>query len=162
MRKSGDTDMTFGEFIKVYREDRSPRIKESTAAMKDNIIDTKLLPYFGKKRLRDITTKDIISWQNVMLNYRDPETGKPYSKSYLKTIHNQLSAVFNHAVRFYQLKENPAATVGNMGSEKGIQMNCWTKKERLWRRWQIWLTSIRSFLNMGSGMFVRLDSVLRM
>ena len=45
--------------------------------MKDNIIDTKLLPYFGKKRLRDITTKDIISWQNVMLNYRDPETGKP-------------------------------------------------------------------------------------
>ena len=122
IRKSGDTDMIFGEFIKVYREDRSPRIKESTAAMKDNIIDTKLLPFFGKKRLRDISTKDILSWQNVMLNYRDPETRKPYSKSYLKTIHNQLSAVFNHAVRFYQLKENPAATVGNMGSEKGIRV----------------------------------------
>ena len=82
MCKSGDTDMTFGKFIKVYREDRRPRIKESTAAMKDNIIDTKLLPFFGKKRLRDITTKDIISWQDVMLSYRDPETGKPYSKSY--------------------------------------------------------------------------------
>ena len=35
MRKSGDMDMTFEEFIKVYREDRRPRIKESTASMKD-------------------------------------------------------------------------------------------------------------------------------
>jgi len=131
MRKSGELDMTFEEFIKVYREDRCPRIKESTAAMKDNVIETKLLPYFGKKRLRDITTKDIMSWQNLMLNYRDPETGKPYSKSYLKTIHNQLSAVFNHAVRFYKLKENPAATVGNMGSEKGMQMAYWTREEYL-------------------------------
>ena len=131
MRKSGDTDMTFGEFIKVYREDRRPRIKESTATMKDNIIDTKLLPYFGKKRLRDITAKDVLAWQNLMLSYRDPETGKPYSKSYLKTIHNQLSAIFNHAVRFYKLTENPAATVGNMGTEKGIQMSYWTREEYL-------------------------------
>lgn len=131
MRKSGDLDMSFDAFIKIYREDRGPRIKESTASMKDNIIDTKLLPYFGRKRLRDITTKDIMAWQNAILNYRDPVTGKSYSKSYLKTIHNQLSAVFNHAVRFYKLKENPAAIVGNMGSDKGIQMSCWTREEYL-------------------------------
>lgn len=55
----------------------------------------------------------------------------PYSRSYLKTIHNQLSAVFNHAVRYYKLKENPAAIVGNMGSEKGIQMKYWTKEQYL-------------------------------
>ncbi len=33
---------------------------------------------------------------------------------YLKTLHNQLSAVFNHAVRHYNLKVNPAAQAGNM------------------------------------------------
>lgn len=54
----------------------------------------------------------------------------PYSRSYLKTIHNQLSAVFNHA-GYYKLKENPAAIVGNMGSEKGIQMKYWTKEQYL-------------------------------
>ena len=56
----------------------------------------------------DIHSKEVIAWQNEMLNYRD-EKGKPYSPVYLKTLHNQLSAVFNHAVRHYNLKTNPAA-----------------------------------------------------
>ena len=129
MREDGSLDMTFAEFVKVYRKDRKPRIKESTSAMKDNIISTKLIPHLGKMRIREITTRDVIQWQNEMLAYRDPNTGMPYSKSYLKTIHNQLSAVFNHAVRYYKLKENPAAIVGNMGSEKGIRMKYWTKEQ---------------------------------
>lgn len=54
-----------------------------------SIIDKKLIPYFGKKRMSDIKPKDIIAWQNEMMNYRD-EHGKPYSPVYLKTLHNQL------------------------------------------------------------------------
>ena len=130
-RKSGNLDMSFAAFVQVYREERGARIKESTLSMKDNIIDTKLIPYFGKKCMREITTKDIMLWQNELLTYRDPKDGKPYSKSYLKSIHNQLSAIFNHAVRYHKLSENPARTVGNMGSEKGIEMKCWTREEYL-------------------------------
>lgn len=130
-RQSGSLDMTFTDFVKVYREDRGPRLKESTFAMKDNIIDTKLIPYFGTRCMRDITTKDVMNWQNKMLAHLDPNTGKAYSKSYLKTIHNQLSAIFNHAVRYYKLAENPARKVGNMGSEKGIEMKYWTREEYL-------------------------------
>ena len=48
-RKSGDLDMSFADFVQVYREERGARIKESTLSMKDNIIDTKLIPYFGEK-----------------------------------------------------------------------------------------------------------------
>ena len=65
-----------------------------------------------------------------MLNYRD-KNGKPYSPVYLKTLHNQLSAVFNHAVRHYNLKVNPAAQVGNMGKPKSREMLFWTKAEYL-------------------------------
>lgn len=50
---------------------------------------------------------------------------------YLKTLHNQLSAVFNHAVRHYNLKVNPAAQAGNMGKPKGREMLFWTKAEYL-------------------------------
>ena len=46
-------------------------MKESTLSMKDNIIDTKLIPYFGKKCMREITTKDIMLWQNELLTYRN-------------------------------------------------------------------------------------------
>ncbi len=131
MKQDGNLDMTFAEFVKVYQRDRHPRIRESTIVMKDHVITTKLVPFFGSRRLRDISTNDVMQWQNEMLAYRDPETGKPYSNSYLKSIHSQLSAIFNHAIRFYKLKENPAAIVGNMGSEKGIQMKFWTKAEYL-------------------------------
>ena len=50
---------------------------------------------------------------------------------YLKTLHNQLSAIFNHAVRYYSLKENPAQKTGNMGKERGKEMKFWTKEEYL-------------------------------
>lgn len=65
-----------------------------------------------------------------MLAYRN-EKGEPYSQSYLKTMHNQLSAIFNYAVRNYELRSNPAAKVGNMGSEERKEMLFWTKDEYL-------------------------------
>lgn len=128
LEKSGSLDMTFADFTKVYLQDRQHRIKESTSVNKENIIETKILPYFGKRILRDITPTDVIQWQNHMLAFRDPK-GKPYSKVYLKTIHNQLSAIFNHAVRFYNLPQNPARIAGNMGSEKETSMKFWTQEE---------------------------------
>lgn len=131
LQQKGSLDMRFADFVEVYKSDRKPRIKESTYATKDNIIDTKLTPFFGQKSLREITTRDVMQWQNTLLEYKDPVTGKHYTKSYLKTVHNQLSAIFNHAIRFYQMKENPAAIVGNMGTAKGIRMKYWTKEEYL-------------------------------
>ena len=84
--------------------------------------------YFGKRKISEITTKDVIAWQNELLAYRD-EQRKPYSQTYLKTLHNQLSAIFNHAVRFYELRSNPAAKAGNMGTEERKEMLFWTKAE---------------------------------
>lgn len=131
LQKSGSVDMSFQDFVQIYLQNRTPRLKESTALMKENVIETKILPYFGEHKLRDITATDIMQWQNTMLRHTNPSTGKPYSKSYLKTLHNQLSAIFNHAVKFYGLSENPARAVGNMGSDKGIEMKFWTTEEYL-------------------------------
>ena len=130
MRRDGSMDMTFSEFVKVYREDRTPRLKQSTLDTKDHIIDTKLIPVFGDRKMCEIQSSDIIKWQNDLLRYRD-DNGKPYSPVYLKTIHNQLSAIFNHAVRFYGLSANPARIAGNCGSEKKDRMKFWTKEEYL-------------------------------
>lgn len=98
--------------------------------MKTSIIDQKILPYFKNKKVAEIKATDIISWQNMLMKWRD-ENGKGYSPTYLKTIHNQCSAIFNHAVRFYDLSSNPAAKAGNMGKEKTAEMLFWTKQEYL-------------------------------
>lgn len=95
---------------------------------KESVIQKKILPYFGKRRLCDISAKDIIEWQNEIRELTDKK-GKKYSQTYLKTIHNQLSAMFNHAVRYYGLKANPASIAGNMGTEERKEMHFWTLEE---------------------------------
>ena len=51
----GDLDMTFKSFVQHYTEDIQTRIKENTWATKEHIIQTKLMPYFGKLKMCNIT-----------------------------------------------------------------------------------------------------------
>ena len=129
-KMGSDLDMTFKSFVEHYTEDMRVRIKENTWTTKEHIIESKLMPYFGKLKMCNITAQQIISWQNEMMNYKD-ENGKGYSPVYLKTIHNQLSAIFNHAAKYYNLKENPCVKAGSMGKKKNREMLFWTKEEYL-------------------------------
>ena len=85
-------------------------------------MELKILPYFGNKRVNDITAADIRQWQNELIKMG-------YSPTYLKTINNQLSAIFNYAVRYYDLKSNPCAKAGSMGKSKAEEMDFWTVEE---------------------------------
>lgn len=125
-----DVDMTFSNFVELYTKDIKPRLKENTWLTKESIIQQKILPYFANRKLSDISAKDVMDWQNEIRCTKD-KRGKPHTPTYLKTIHNQLSAIFNHAVRYYDLRTNPAAKAGNMGSEERQEMLFWTKEEYL-------------------------------
>ena len=129
-KKNADLDMKFKSFVELYTADVKTRLKENTWATKEHIIRTKLEPYFGKLKMCAITPQQIITWQNELINYRD-EQGKAYSPVYLKTVNNQLSAIFNHAVKYYNLRENPCKKAGSMGKKKNREMQFWTKEEYL-------------------------------
>lgn len=127
-KKQADVTMSFESFAELYEKDIKPRLKENIWLTKESIIQKKILPYFAKRRLCDITAKDVIEWQNEIRKLTD-KSGRKYSQTYLKTVHNQLSALFNHAVRYYGLKSNPAAIAGNMGTEERKEMQFWTLEE---------------------------------
>lgn len=120
--------MPFKTFTELYEKDVRPKLKENTWLTKEHIIKTKILPYFEHKRLCDISAKDVITWQNEIRKMTN-SSGEPLSQGYLKTIHNQLSALFNHAIKIYGLRLNPASTVGNMGKEERKEMSYWTVEE---------------------------------
>ena len=130
MQKQTDVNMSFEGFVSLYEKDVKPKLKLNTWLTKESIIQKKILPYFGKRKLSEITAKDVMDWQNEIRSLTDSK-GKPYSSTYLKTVHNQLSALFNHAVKYYGLQSNPAAKAGNMGSEERKEMLFWTKAEYL-------------------------------
>lgn len=104
------------------------RLKQNTWEHKAHVIQSKILPYFGDKPMKNIQARDVLSWQNELLRHRD-KNEKPYSETYLKNLHNQLSCIFNHAVRYYDLGVNPAAKAGSIGVKNAKEMNFWTKDE---------------------------------
>ena len=128
MQKRADINMTFESFIKLYEKDIRPRLKENTWLSKECIIEAKILPYFGSRKLCDITPADVIAWQNEMMK-QTTKDGKKLSGCYLKNVHSQLSCIFNHAIRYYGLSSNPAAKAGNMGKEEHKEMLFWTLEE---------------------------------
>ena len=107
LKENLSLDMYFEDFVDLYLNDIKSRIKYNTWLTKKHIVEKKILPYFSKKKLQEIKPSDIRQWQNTMMNYRNKQ-GEGYSQVYLKTIHNQLSAILNHAVNFYDLKSNAA------------------------------------------------------
>lgn len=130
MQKQANIDMTLESFVKLYEQDVKPKLKLNTWLTKESIIQKKILPYLGKRKLSEITARDIISWQNEMRELTD-SNGNTLSITYLKTIHNQMSAIFNHAIKFYGLQINPAAKAGSMGEKEAQEMDFWTKEEFL-------------------------------
>ena len=130
LKNSKDIQMSFEKFVETYMENMKPRLKYSTYVNKEYIIRDKILPYFGNKSLAEITSTDVIQWQNALLSMRD-ENDRPYSQTYLRAIQNQLSAIMNHACRYYGLPENPCMKSGKMGKAKSKEMLFWTKEEYL-------------------------------
>ena len=128
LENAGNLDMTFEAFYQLYKQNTKDRIKLNTWKMKESVIEGKILPYFRSRRMNEIKPRDVVNWQNTMMKMTD-DNGKPFSPVYLKTIHNQLSAIFNHAVKFYDLPSNPAQKAGNMGKEKSREMLFWTQAE---------------------------------
>ena len=122
--------MTFGDFMERYMKDMGSRLKLSTLENKRYLFDLKIMPYFAKIPLNEIKPTDVRQWQNELTGYRD-ENGRPYSATYLKTINNQLTAVFNYAVKYYGLKENPCHKAGSMGKKNADETQFWTKDEFL-------------------------------
>ena len=70
----------------------------------------------------------VIQWQNEIMKLKK-DNGEAYSPTYLKTIHNQLSAILNHAVNMYDLKDNVARKAGSMGKEESKEIMFWTQEE---------------------------------
>lgn len=127
-RQDAGLDMSFATFYEIYKEDLGPRLKESTWQTKTAIIEDKILPYFKNLKMRDISSVDVIRWQNELMRQKNKD-GRPLSQTYLKTVHNQLSAMFNHAVRFYKLSKNPARIAGAMGEKESGEMSVWSQDE---------------------------------
>ena len=80
--------------------------------------------------MNQIAPVDVVRWQNELMALEKP-SGGGFSATHLKTVNNQLCALFNHAVRFYALLSNPRRRAESMGSKSAGEMRFWTKDQYL-------------------------------
>ena len=100
-----DNEAGIPYFIEIYMEDQSHRLRQHTMMNKRFLFDKHIIPYFGNKKVNAIKAPDIRAWQNKLM-------ATDLKPTYLKTINNQLNAVFNYAMKYYDLKENPCRKAG--------------------------------------------------
>ncbi|UZT81251.1 site-specific integrase [Caproicibacterium sp. BJN0003] len=123
-----DVSMKLSSFVDIYLNDMDPRLRGSTMDGKRFLFDKLIIPYFGEKPLCSITAANIRQWQATLLE-TEFKPGKKYSATYLKTVNNQITALFNYACRYYNLRENPCHKAGSMGKKNADEMQFWTLDE---------------------------------
>ncbi|MFR3442863.1 MAG: Arm DNA-binding domain-containing protein [Coprococcus sp.] len=121
-KTAADMKMEMNSFIQVYFEDKKNELKENSIRNKQHMMNKHIVPYFGTRKMNEITPAEIIQWQNTIQE-------KGYSKTYERMIQNQLNALFNHAQKIYNLKENPCKKVKKMGKSDANKLEFWTKAE---------------------------------
>lgn len=121
-KAASSCDMRFSCMAQLYLEDCAPRLKPTTLFNKETMIHQKILPWFGDLPTADISAATVRRWQNELME-------KGFSPTYLKAIHNQASAIFNFAVKYYRLENNPCRLAGSIGKTRPTEMQIWTAEE---------------------------------
>lgn len=119
--QDADFNMLFKDFIEIYMEDQSHRLRQHTMMNKRFLFDKHIIPYFGNKKVNAIKAPDIRAWQNKLM-------ATDLKPTYLKTINNQLNAVFNYAMKYDACKyileyfENKThQRINDFGNGRGVR-----------------------------------------
>lgn len=74
-------NMKFADFVELYLSDIQPRIKYNSYLTKKHIIETKILPYFGHRKLNEIRPADVIQWQNEIMKLKGNTEWQQWSEA---------------------------------------------------------------------------------
>ncbi|WP_144517275.1 tyrosine-type recombinase/integrase [Bacillus thuringiensis] len=121
VEKETNSSLTFAQVADSYFDWYCQRRKQSSINVIKNIIYNHLLNEFGKTKIDQITAKNIMNYQNKIIN--------DYSAEFLKKIHTIISAIFNFGIKFHGISNNPAKIAGNFEKESNKRMNFWEFNE---------------------------------
>lgn len=121
-KHKGSISMKFKDFVEVYLKDMEHRWKATTIQTKRSKLENWAIPFFGDMPINEITVIDVREWQRKQKSSGLAETTQ-------RKNHTVLSSVFNYAVKYYDLIENPCRKAGMIGSDRRGSIDFWTLEE---------------------------------
>lgn len=131
LKYSGTPEMTFESLYRLYMEDSKKRIKPTTYRNKELVIESRILPYFKEKAVNMITPLDVRRWQTEMMGEQVTKGDRILGEEYINKLKRTLSAIFNYAVKYYNLQSNPCKNVDNLKVPSKNEMKIWTEEQFL-------------------------------
>ena len=113
-------DLTFAELYEEFKEFQKSRIKESSYYDLCSKINLHILPYFNKYKVKEITPKIILQWQNSINNY---------SYKYKVNLRTYLSSILKYAEKYYQIINQLKNVDGFRNVDFVKEMSIWTPEE---------------------------------
>ena len=118
-----EKQLLFEDLVKHYLEYYITENKYTSLISTKSVFKLHITSYFSNKDIFSITPKDILEWKITM-------STKGFTIDYLNKIRSQLVAIFNHAKKYFNLKENPCDDMGKFKSKKvKKEMLFWTYNE---------------------------------
>ena len=122
--KLNKENITLNEMYPEYFKFKEQSYKGSSAVTNKSRMERYILPFFGQKRIFDITVKDVIQWKESI-------DSKGFSLEYSKALYNTLTNILNYAMVHHDLQKNPATQAGNFKRPDEIKekLQYWTYEQ---------------------------------
>ena len=98
--------MSFLEAYEEFKIYASKRHKKQGFVTLQSDFKSKIVPYFSNYNIEDITSKDIVGWQNFIYDLN-------LKNSYMSKLYIEFSGFMKYCCDFHNLKNNPVKVVGN-------------------------------------------------
>lgn len=119
---ASDSGILFRDFAKTVMEIKQVAgVEESTLARYQDILDSRLLPYFGHMKVRDISCALLNRFYKEMLEPgKNKHTGGTLSAKTVLEFHRLLSTIFTEAKKQHIISVNPAENASPPKAAKKI------------------------------------------
>lgn len=120
--KDKASEITFKQLACEFIEHTKKRVKESSYLDTKRKVETRILPYFEKCYVTEITPLTITKWQNQLIDEK-------YSYKYRKDLRNYLSRILKFGATYYSLPNVIDKVDSFRNTERKKEMLFWTLEE---------------------------------
>lgn len=113
-------NISFKTLYERFMAESKNKVSTSTFYTRGLSADKYILPFFGKMIVSDITPQHVIEWQNSMYDHE-------LAPNYLRLINTLLKQIFDYAVKFMKLPENPVKS--QISKRENKKIDFWTPEE---------------------------------
>lgn len=114
--------MIFGDFLNLFLEDMKHKLSPVIYTITKGKIEKWIRPNFENMSVSEITPLDIRKWHKMVVD-------EIKSPTYHKKLRSILVAIFNYAVKYYDLKDNPCNKIDTIGSYRRSEITFRTLEE---------------------------------